>query len=135
MLILILKVLRLALIALALAAYLVRHSWPELFVFVRLNVVGIVVTYVVVTLTIRILESRRRDTAFGRLLGRLFPGLARTWTCEECGLRNRPGTPECRSCGTVRVLAAWTCEVCETENPGEEARCRRCTVPRPGASP
>lgn len=132
---LLLQILRLAVIVVVAVAWLARGQWTHFFFWVRLNWLWFVLAYVVLTLTIRTLESRRRDTAFGRLLRRLGLKVGPQWTCDACEAGNIFGTSKCSECGRARAVPPWICEVCETENPGEEVRCSRCTVPRPqGAS-
>ncbi len=120
------QLLRLALVVFLVVAFLGRNTWPRLFVLAKVNLFWIILAYVAITLLARALERRHGGGWWIRLL----PG---SWTCEDCGARNRPAQPECRNCGHPRPAPPWVCQVCETENSPDDVNCRRCTVPRGNA--
>jgi hypothetical protein len=96
---LLLQILRLAVIVVIAAAWLMRSQWTHFFVFVRLNVLWLALAYVALTVTIRVLERRRRRA-------RASVAIAQAWTCEVCETENPGGETRCSRCTVPRPQGA-----------------------------
>jgi uncharacterized paraquat-inducible protein A len=96
---LVLQTLRLALIVAPAVIWVMRNRWTHLFVYLKLNVLWLVLAYVALTVTIRILERRRRRA-------RALATTEGPWTCEVCETENPDEATRCTRCTVPRPQGA-----------------------------
>jgi uncharacterized paraquat-inducible protein A len=95
---LVLQTLRLALIVAPAVIWVMRNRWTDLFVYLQLNVLWLVLGYVALTVSIRILERRRRARSQATSEG--------PWTCEVCETENPDQAARCTRCTVPRPQGA-----------------------------
>lgn len=94
---LLLQFLRLAIIVTIAVAWVMRNQWTHLFFYLRLNLWWLGLAYIALTVTIRILERRRKRA-------RALP--VGPWICEVCETENPAEEATCSRCTVPRPQGA-----------------------------